>query len=213
MLQKLDILTPRYFYSAPGVKTLTNTIVDAVDSSSGSRDVYAHAYTATVADDYDEYNLYSIATDVDLAASSRYCFGLFLSQTNNLNQIFTCKSTYTFLAESASSFRCYYIFGRLGAATVTASDAAASNLLATYSLISSNTATLKSSTGITGEYEFSGCIDKEIVCINTGTSYPVFFGLVIETTTAVAYNINNLQASFSFRSNAASIPVYTPGGV
>jgi len=216
-MNKLDVLGKKNVFASPTTKTITNTIVDAVDSAISSTDIYAHAYTATLQDSWDEVNLRSTATDLDLTAQFRYAFGLFLPATLNGNpsgnMLYHCRAGLVANFVARHTLRMYWVFCRRTGSTITQSDAAASNLLPSYILVhevcQSAVQFVPSQVVAYNRY-----VDQEVLLVEESDNNPVFFGLVIENHHATtAYNIDMLSVSFQFRRNNVTIDSFRPSGV
>jgi len=219
-MNKLDLLGNKILFKEPSTKVLTNTIIDAVDSAIPSFDIYPHAHTATLQDIWTEALLYGTATDITLTSGFRYCFGLFLPSIINTNEsvqpnmLYSMSGSLQFLAGTTTAHRCYFIFGRSASATVTASDAAASNLLSDYVILPANN-------GGQGDLNLAEqankttvrrSISQEVLLVNNGENNPVVFGCVIECP-FTAGTLEQFQLSMTFRRNIATIDTYRPAGI
>jgi len=213
MLSKLSMSEKACIYSAPTLKLLTNTIVDAVDDSSTK----AHAYTATVKSTFDEITYYTTATDVDLAASSRLTLGVFLANDQDSSQLIHVVGSARFAATSASLTPYYQFgFGRCNASTVTQSDAAAANTIdngiqvagsnITFPLNDNNGTTFRWISASVNEYIL---IDKQ----STTSDNPLSFYFILDNINAGGVALVRFAVSLSIRSMNYAVPINTPGGV
>jgi len=211
----------KMLFGDPGETIFTNAIVDAIDTATTSTDIYPYAYSATLQNQFDERNFRSLATDVDIAISSRIAFGLFLADTTETgntakkNVILSMRGSHIFNTEALASIRAYYIFGRCSASTVTSTTAATANLLSEYIVIPERAPVNRSYMATSTPFEQRGACSEDIVKIAFGgTGYPLFFGLVIENLSpSTAYNFDQLVCSLSFQIWDQPLQAYRVKGV
>lgn len=213
-MNKPNLIGSKLIFNDPTRTGLTNAIVDAVDSSTTSSGIWPHAYTAAVSGQYDTHNWTTVATDIDLAAASKFAMGVFLSdQAAPLGGavLFSCKGSLTFLGEASSEFLVYPFFGRLSSsAVVVQSDSAASNELASY-IILPQIGTFRSAS--TAAVSFNYChVDQEVLQIASTIGNPLCFGFVILNASATAWNIDMLNCTLSIQKYVNDLPGYNPSG-
>lgn len=209
MSNRPDSIGFKLLYDVPTETIFTNANVDAIDTATTSTDVYPHAYTATLSDQYDTHNWRTVATDVDLAAISRFAFGLFLSSEllTKGPMLYSCKGALNFMGESLSApLKVYPIFGRCNAATITSTVAGTANQLVNY-IVLPMISCMDSLSSAQSNHSYS--VDTEIIhCGTTGTT-PLFFGWVIENNApATAYNFDLMQSSLCFQKYNNDLPMY-----
>jgi len=203
--------------NSPLTKTLTNTIIDAVDSVKTSTDIYVHAFSSTVQQFIARATLRSVATDITLAGDSKYAFGVFLSNSLLTNQIFNFKATLSLLSNTANTgIIVTPFFGRCDEATVTASDAAPANLLSDVIFLSSFSDRAHQQNSTIAGYHHVINVDQDIIVDNTTSNNtdPVCAGFILtNTTAATAVSIGDLVSTIQLRSNHQTLDCFRPSGV
>lgn len=191
-------------YGTPGESLFTNTIVDAIQHPLSSTDIYPWAYSASLSNEWDERNFRSVANDLDLTASRRIAFGLFLSDSQLGDKakekiLFSCIGSLEMSIETSAPIRVYPIFGRCNAGSIVQDNAAPANKLSRYIRLPQISPT-SSGGPASSQYILRSDVKSDVLKIGyDSTAYPLFFGYVIENThTATAYNIDYLQCSLQF---------------
>jgi len=213
MLSKLSLSEKACIYSAPTVKTITNTIMDAVDSSS----TQAHAYTATVKSTFDEAIFVGSATDIDLAASMRYTMGVFLANDQDSSQLIHVVGGARVSCMSASLTPLVgFGFGRCNASTVTQSDVAAANQIDNgIAIVGNNYVTSLNSNNGTTFLTFNISVNEYILVDKktTTSDNPLCFNCQITNPNAGGVALIQFVVSLSIRSMNYAVPINTPAGV
>ncbi|UOF79420.1 hypothetical protein [Microviridae sp.] len=216
----IDLQKSSVLFGSPGESLLTNAIVDNVDSAISSSNIYPWAYSATLQNQLDERNFRTVATDVDLAAASRFSAGLFLADSTELgnnpkkNIFLSVKGSLNFFSEVAAPFKVYFILGRCNASSITQSDVTASNLLSRYIVLPEIGQTSYGANN-TNQVMVHRSIDTQILKIGfDSTGYPLCFAFVIENLSSItAYNFDFLQASLQFQIWDQALQAYRVKGV
>jgi len=213
MLSKLSLSEKAIIYSQPTVKTITNTIADAVDDAATK----AHAYTSTVKSTFDEVVYSGSATDITLDASSRLTLGVFLANDQDSSQLIhvvgSCR-----LVNIGTSLTCpgSFGFGRCNATTVTQSDAAAANIIDNGILLpsSSYVSSLNNNSATLFQHSYFSIDHYILIDKKTTTSdNPVCFYLQFLNVNAGAAVTIQFAAALSIRSMNYAVPINTPAGV
>ena len=123
---------PKVYLDDPAFVDFTGAELALIDSSDASATVYPYAYTATVAEDFDETNCSLL--NVNIAANQKVAFGVFLTSDDEKgNLMFEISGAVA--GTMSPSIVTYAIFGRCNASTVTSTKAGTANQLSTYTLL------------------------------------------------------------------------------
>jgi len=213
MLSKLSLSEKACIYSAPTGKSISNTICDAVDSTS----TQAHAYTATVKSTFDEVTYSGSATDIDLAASQRLTLGVFLANDQTSSQLVHVVGALRLIYTSATYTGFHtFGFGRANASTVTQSDIAAANTIDNTIFIPGSSYVFTEN-GLSGTTYLTNFISvNEYILIDkqtTTSNNPLCFYVQFINPNAANAVLMQFACSLSIRSMNYAVSITTPGGV
>jgi len=209
-MYKPNIVGSKIIFDDPGVTTLTNTIVDAVDTSITTAAPSVYTYSATLPEQYNVRNYRSVATDVDLSATNRLALGVFLSSTEaddlNVPVLYSVHGSIEWSNEGAFTGNSWFGFGRAPASAVVQDDAAPANALSSFVILSHRTAnSVQSSTQQAHHNSFN-----DDILVYPGTGYPVCFFVCIENLSAAGLNMDALQCTLCIQKYVKDLPVYRP---
>jgi len=214
MLSKLSMSEKAVIYSAPTSKTITNTIADAVCSTSNQ----AHAYTATVKSTFDEIVYAGTATDIDITASRRLVLGVFLANDQDSSQLVHVAGSVRLLATSASLTPFVnFGFGRTNSATITQSDVAAANTIDNAVVLLPSAVFSNSVNNMNGTtYQINHLAINEYMLVDkqtTTSDNPLAFFATITNPNSGGVTLVQFLIHLTIRSMNYAIPINTPGGV
>lgn len=213
-MNRPNMIGSKLFFPGAAVNSFnpTNVQIAAIDSTTGSDDIYPNAYTATLSAERDSRTVAGLATDIVLVTVSKVAFGVFMSPYyNNQAAHFALHGCCKFFGDNdtAASLKVYPFFGQVVNTTVTQSVAAASNqcsnniILPHFSDSTANAASSQKMISVETE------IIKEYLSSNTK---PVVFGFCIENPTAGSLQIKGLKMYMSIQKYINDIDVYGGSG-
>jgi len=215
-MNKLDILGKKSIFGTPAEKILTNTIVDAIDVVKTSTDIYPYVRSATTPTTYNVVNFRTTATDVDLALSNKFSFGVPIANDSTLdNMLYHVRGSFSMNQTSTTAgVKWSWFFGRIAGTTVVQDDANPANQMTEYITLIENptiTALYNSSVPV----HICGNINEEILVDNSGgDSSPLIFGITLENSGASAVAaFRDLLCTLQVRSNLSALSSFRPSGI
>lgn len=197
---------PIYFLK-PTTRVLDNTIVAAIDSSSSSYKVYPNAQSATIPSDYNEYNWTVNDEATDLANANKVAFGVPIAASNSLGAghiLYQVFGSISFYGQGACTL--YPFFGRAISNTVVSSTTTTENELASDYIVLPQ----HMSVGANNSIKYSTCMTQILKRLSNESTYPYFFGYVIENKSGAAVQLDNLRCSLSIRAYTDEIREFQP---
>jgi len=202
---KPDLSNNPFYYKNPSIFTLTDTIVDAIDSATTNNNIYPYANTSVVSEDFAELVVRNnSSSNPTLTANYRIAYGVFLSALNDRKDIiFQVNGSFVTYRDASASI--YPIIGRASSNSVVSSSSSVENLLSTYSILPYSSGSLG---GSPNQSIASVSIDiyKRLDSSNT---YPYFFGWVIEAGGALC-TLATIVSSISVRAYSNEVDPYRP---
>lgn len=213
MLAKLSLTEKALHYANPTTKAITNTIADAVATSS----FQAHAYTSTLRSDFDEVRYTTSGTDVDITAARSLLLGVFLSNTLDSSNMYHIVGNIKLINFSAVySPICSFGFGRCNASTITQSDAAPANLVDNiFAPPMTNLTHAINGLSSTVQQLINMSVNEYIVVDrkeNSSTN-PVAFYASLSNFNSANVALVHFSISLSIRSMMYPLPINTPSGM
>lgn len=216
-MNKLDVLGSKSIFGSPTEKLFTNAIVDAIDVVKTSTDIYPYVRSATTPTTYNVVNFRSTATDIDLALSMKFSFGVPIANDSTLdNQLYHIRGSFSANNTGLTAgLKVTFFFGRIAGTTIVQDDANPANQMSEYiTLMPPNFNTVGLwSTGV--GFHVGGAIDEQVLVDNSsGSSKPLIFGVTIENSgAAAAAAFRDLLCTLQIRSNVTALSTFRPSGI
>lgn len=183
-------------------KTMTNTIIDAIDRPVSDTNDYLHAQSATVPTEFSAENWGVNDATTTLNAGMKAGFGCFINgNAAQGNVLYQCNGVVSFYGGINCGIR--FLFGQTIASSVTASDVAAAN-----DTIDTIMMPMKSVVSDTNWK--CCCVENDIIKVSTTITNPFVFGVVIENAGAVDVPLDGLHITLMVRAYIDEIELFNP---
>jgi len=207
---KPNIIGSKVLYLNPSTVAFSTAELAAIDTVDNSPDIYPYAYTGTVANNYDSYNIDLDACDI--ATQSKVSFGVFLSPENDKGSLlFQVNIAGKVYHSGSSAFSVEAFFGRKATNnTVTSSKAGANNLLSKYIVIPAQT---WANADGAGKY-CNISVNSELFSLSSAGEYVYCAGITVTNLSgSTAASLRDGLFTISLRKYNSELTVFEPSRV